>query len=418
MRPSFRSPSGAILMALAAGIVAGAVCHQAMPNAADVAAALSLLAAVFLRLIQMVIAPLVLVTMAAGVANMGKARAARRAGLKALLWFAGASLVSMGLGLLLADVLRPGEALRGMAQPALQDWPVPDARLTARQMLWQLLPNSIVDSLARNALLQVVVFALFLGSAVSSLGQAAQPLLIVLDSLAQAMLRMTGSIMRFSPLAVFAAVAALVASNGFGVIFTYAVLVAEFYLATMLLWLALLGAGRLALGPAVFDLLRLLKAPVLLAFSTASSEAALPQTLLRLEQFGVPRRLASLVLPLGYSFNLDGSMLYASFATLVVAQAQGIELSAGARLGLMLLLLVTLKGLAGVPRAVLAVMAAALAAFRIPPEGLLLLLGVDPFLDMARSASNVLGNGMATALVARWEGVLHERERAAARARA
>lgn len=402
----FLSPTAAILIALLAGIATGAACHTYLPDPSGVASGFSLISSVFLRLIKMIIAPLVLSTLAAGVARMGDASVVRRTGVKALLWFAGASLVSMSIGLLLADALRPGDGFRGAAQATAAALPVSGSQFTAEQVVAHIVPSSIVDSMARNEILHIVVFAVLLGAAAASMGRAADVLVELLDSLAQATLRITGFIMRLAPLAVFAAVASVLATKGLGAIPTYAVLVVEFYFGVLLLWAVLLIAGRLVLGVAVMDLLRLLKPPILLAFSTASSEAALPQVLDRLEQFGVPRRLAAFVLPLGYSFNLDGSMLYATFATIFIAQAQGIELPVGTQIAMLMMLMVTSKGLAGVPRAVLVVIAATLAEFQIPQEGLLLLLGVDHFLDMARSATNVLGNGIACAVVARWEGQL------------
>jgi Na+/H+-dicarboxylate symporter len=278
--------------------------------------------------------------------------------------------------------------------------------LTLKEFITHLIPSSIVDGMAKNEILQIVVFSLFFGTAAAAVGERAKPMIDAIDGVAHVMLKLTGYVMNFAPIAVFASVAAVIAKSGLSVLAKYGVFMGEFYFAIIVLWLVLTFAGFLFLGPRVFALLRELREPTLLAFSTASSEAAFPKTLEGLERFGVKNRIASFVLPLGYSFNLDGSMMYCTFAVMFIAQAYGIEMSVGTQLTMMLVLMLTSKGMAGVPRASLVVIAATLVQFNIPEAGLLLLIGIDHFLDMARSATNVIGNGIATAVVAKWEGDL------------
>jgi Na+/H+-dicarboxylate symporter len=260
--------------------------------------------------------------------------------------------------------------------------------------------------MATNEILQIVVFAIFAGVAISSLGDRAKQLTEVIEQVAHMMLEITGYVMKAAPLAVFAAIAATVTTNGLGILVTFGKFMGGFYLSLAVLWAVIFGAGFLVVGPRAIRLAHLVREPILLAFSTASSEAAYPKTLERLEQFGVPNRIASFVLPLGYSFNLDGSMMYCTFATLFIAQAYGIGLSWGEQIAMLLLLMVTSKGMAGVPRASLVVIAATLSTFNIPEAGLLLIMGVDQFLDMGRSATNVVGNSVAAAVVSKWEGNL------------
>jgi Na+/H+-dicarboxylate symporter len=260
--------------------------------------------------------------------------------------------------------------------------------------------------MAKNEILQIVIFSLFFGTAAAAVGVKAEPLIDAVDGVAHIMLKVTGYVMSFAPVAVFAAVAGTIAKSGVSVLGTYGVFMAEFYLSIGVLWGLLILAGFIFLGRRIFALMGELKGPALLAFSTASSEAAYPKTLEGLERFGVRNRIASFVLPIGYSFNLDGSMMYCTFATVFIAQAYGIDMPLGTQLAMMAVLMLTSKGIAGVPRASLVVIAATLGQFNIPEAGLLLLLGIDHFLDMARSATNVIGNGVAAAVVAKWEGEL------------
>ena len=397
-----------ILIGLALGIVVGFFANRSLANPAAFADMLSLVTTVFLRLIKMIIAPLVFSTLVVGIARMGDTREVGRIGLKALGWFVIASVISLSLGLILVNLFRPGDALAlsNLVPAAGTASGITTSSLTLKEFITHLVPASIVDGMAKNEILQIVIFSLFFGTAAAAVGERAKPLVDAIDGIAHIMLKVTGYVMNLAPLAVFAAVCAIIAKSGLGVLQTYGVFMAEFYLGIAVLWIVLIFIGFLFLGPRIIRLLVELREPTLLAFSTAPSEAAFPKTLEGLERFGVRNRIAAFVLPIGYSFNLDGSMMYCTFAVVFIAQAYGIEMSLGAQLTMMLVLMLTSKGMAGVPRASLVVIAATLAQFNIPEAGLLLLLGIDHFLDMARSATNVIGNGIATAVVAKWENEL------------
>ena len=394
-----------IVAGLLLGIVVGYAYHAYFPgSSAGFADTISLLPTAFLRLIRMIIAPLVFSTLVVGMAKMGDIATIGRVGAKALGWFVFASLVSLTLGLVLVQLFEPGKAMQ---------LPLPDANaasgvradaLTLAGFIEHTIPTSVVDAMARNEILQIVVFALFFGSAVAALGERGRAVSQLLDSVAHIMLRVTGYVMLFAPLAVFGALAATVAKEGLDVIRVYALFMGEFYFALLLLWAVLVGLGGLVVGPSVLRLIRRVREAIMLAFSTASSEAAYPRTLEELERFGCSNRVASFVLPMGYSFNLDGSMMYCTFAVMFIAQVYGIDLSLGQQVMMVTILMLTSKGMAGVPRASLVVIAATLGQFNIPEAGLVLLLGVDHFLDMGRSATNVVGNSVATAVVSRWEG--------------
>ena len=280
------------------------------------------------------------------------------------------------------------------------------APLTLQEFVTHLVPKSVVESMATNEILQIVVFSVFFGVAASALGEKARAIVAAIEDLAHVMIKITGYVMAFAPLAVFAAMAAIVTTQGLGILWTYGKFMGGFYLSLGILWALLFAAGFLFIGQSIFRLGAMIREPTLLAFSTASSEAAYPKTLEQLERFGVPSRIASFVLPLGYSFNLDGSMMYCTFATMFIAQAYNIPLDLGQQITMLLMLMVTSKGMAGVPRASLVVIAATLAFFNIPEAGLLLIMGIDQFLDMGRSATNVIGNSIATSVVSKWEGQL------------
>ncbi len=399
-----------ILIGLVLGVVVGYIANTTMEDAKGFADTLALVTTMFLRLIKMIIAPLVFSTLVVGIAKMGDAKEVGRIGVKALGWFVIASVISLSLGLILVNLFRPGDAmhLAGMAPPMDAKTDIVTTGLTLKEFITHLIPASIVDGMAKNEILQIVVFSVFFGTAAAAVGARATPLIDAVDGIAHIMLKVTGYVMNFAPIAVFAAVAGIVAKSGLGVLSTYGIFMAEFYLGIILLWVVLILIGMAFLGPRVLRLVSELKEPTILAFSTASSEAAFPKTLEGLERFGVKNRLAAFVLPIGYSFNLDGSMMYCTFAAVFIAQAYGIELPLSTQIMMMLVLMLTSKGMAGVPRASLVVIAATLAQFNIPEAGLLLLLGIDHFLDMARSATNVIGNGIATAVVAKWEGDLEK----------
>lgn len=397
-----------ILAALVAGVGAGwAVNGLLAPEAAaQVIAVFKILTDIFLRLIKMIIAPLVFSTLVAGVAHMGAGSAMGRIGAKTIAWFFGASALSLSLGAVMVSLLRPGDGLNLQEGGGPVDTGVSAASLSLQDFIVHLVPRSFLEAMANNEILQIVVFSLFVGVALASLGEKTAGLVKLADQLVEVMLKITGYVMLAAPIAVFAAIAATVGKSGLGVLVTYGKFMAGFYASLGVLWLLLIGAGMLVIGPRVLKLIGMLRDPILLAFSTASSEAAFPKTLEQLRNFGVPRRIAGFVLPLGYSFNLDGSMMYCTFATLFVAQAYNISLTMGQILTMLLLLMLTSKGMAGVPRASLVVIAATLAFFGIPEAGLLLILGIDQFLDMGRSATNVVGNALASAVAAKWEGVL------------
>ena len=395
-----------ILVGLVLGIVVGYLANVMMPNPLAFAEYMSLITTLFLRMIKMIIAPLVFSTLVVGIAKMGDAKEVGRIGAKALLWFVIASVISLSLGLVLVNLFRPGDAMTALLPAADAASGIVTSSLTLKEFITHLVPSSIVDGMAKNEILQIVIFSLFFGTAAAAVGKRADPLIDAIDGVAHVMLKVTAYVMNLAPIAVFAAVAGIIAKSGVGVLSTYGIFMGEFYIGIALLWIVLTFAGFLFLGPRVFALLREMREPTLLAFSTASSEAAFPKTLEGLERFGVRNRIAAFVLPIGYSFNLDGSMMYCTFATVFIAQAYGIEMSLGTQLTMMLVLMLTSKGMAGVPRASLVVIAATLVQFNIPEAGLLLLLGIDHFLDMARSATNVIGNGIATAVVAKWEGEL------------
>jgi Na+/H+-dicarboxylate symporter len=397
-----------IIFGLILGIVAGYFVNANMAKPTDFADAMSLITTMFLRLIKMIIAPLVFSTLVVGIAKMGDVNEVGRVGGKALGWFIIASLISLTLGLIMVNIFRPGDAMHAMLPASDAVSGITTTNLSMKEFITHLVPSSIVDGMAKNEILQIVVFSIFFGTAAAAVGERSKVVVEAIDGVAHIMLKLTGYVMNFAPIAVFAAVSGVVAKSGLAVLGTYGVFMAEFYFSILILWLVLIFIGYLFLKGRVVGLLRELRMPTILAFSTASSEAAFPKTLEGLERFGVKNRIASFVLPLGYSFNLDGSMMYCTFATVFIAQAYGIELSLGTQITMMLILMLTSKGMAGVPRASLVVIAATLAQFNIPEAGLLLLLGVDHFLDMARSATNVIGNGLATAVVAKWEGELGE----------
>jgi Na+/H+-dicarboxylate symporter len=306
----------------------------------------------------------------------------------------------------MVNLFRPGDSLVGHLPAVGTASGIAASGLSLKEFITHLIPASIIDGMAKNEILQIVIFSLFFGTAAAAVGSKADPLVDAIDGIAHIMLKVTGYVMKFAPVAVFAAVAGTVAKSGVGVLGTYGVFMAEFYLSIGVLWGLLILAGFLFLGKRIFALMSEMRGPALLAFSTASSEAAYPKTLEGLERFGVRNRIASFVLPIGYSFNLDGSMMYCTFATVFIAQAYGIEMPLSTQLVMMGVLMLTSKGIAGVPRASLVVIAATLGQFNIPEAGLLLLLGIDHFLDMARSATNVVGNSIAAAVVAKWEGEL------------
>ncbi|MFC3712329.1 dicarboxylate/amino acid:cation symporter [Sphingoaurantiacus capsulatus] len=403
-----------ILGAMALGILVGWAINASIGTATpaaeaqlkEIAGYFSIITTLFLRLIKMIIAPLVFATLVAGVAHMGDTAALGRVGGRAIGWFLAASLISLSLGLVLVNFFQPGVGLGFPIPPETATSGVDQAAFNLKDFVTHLVPASMFEAMATNEILQIVVFSLFVGVAITAVGEKAAPLVRGVEALVAVMLQITDYVMRVAPIAVFAAVAGTIAERGPQIIGTFGYFMGTFYFGLALLWLLLIGVCFLIVGKRTTLLVRYIREPILLAFSTASSEAAFPRTLEALDRFGVPRRIASFVLPLGYSFNLDGSMMYMTFATIFIAQAYGIDLTLGQEITMLLVLMVTSKGVAGVPRASLVVIAATLAFFDIPEAGLLLILAVDHFLDMGRSATNVVGNAVASVVVAKWEGKL------------
>ncbi|MDR5782495.1 dicarboxylate/amino acid:cation symporter [Caballeronia sp. LZ065] len=403
-----------ILVAMVIGIGLGYMVFTSFPDkkaATEIAGYISLVSDVFLRLIKMLIGPLVFSTLVVGIAHMGDAASVGRVFTKALAWFVTASLVSLLLGLLMSNLLRPGDNL-GLPLPDIgASANLATSKFTLKDFVGHMVPRSFAESMANNEILQIVVFSMFFGVALAALGEKGKVLLDAIDQLSHVMLKITGYVMKLAPLAVLAAMAATVAVNGLSILMKFAVFMADFYLSLFILWGLLALAGFFFLGRRVLKLLSLIKEAFMLSFATASSEAAYPKILDALDRFGVRRKISSFVMPMGYSFNLDGSMMYCTFASLFIAQAYNIHLSLTTQLTMLLILMLTSKGMAGVPRASLVVIAATLNQFNIPEAGLLLILGVDTFLDMGRSATNAVGNSIASAVVAKWEGeLLSERD--------
>jgi Na+/H+-dicarboxylate symporter len=403
-----------IIIGLILGLIVGWGLHAGIddgtPASAErltrIAGYISIVTSLFLRLIKMIIAPLVFATLVVGIAHMGDTATLGRVGLRAVGWFVCASLLSLSLGLVLVNLFHPGVGLNLPLPPVTATSGVDQAAFDIAKFVTHVVPASMMQAMAENEILQIVVFSLFVGTAITAVGEKAAPLVRATEALAAVMLQITNYVMRFAPFAVFAAVTSTLAERGPGVIGDLGWFMLTFYIGLMTLWALLIGVGFVFVGPRMGQLVRLIREPLLLAFTTASSEAAYPRTLEALDRFGVPPKIGSFVLPLGYSFNLDGSMIYMTFASLFIAQAYGIHLPVGQQIIMLLVLMITSKGIAGVPRASLVVIAATLPLFKIPEAGLLLILAVDHFLDMGRSATNVIGNAVAASVVARWEGTL------------
>ncbi|HEY8404214.1 MAG TPA: dicarboxylate/amino acid:cation symporter [Flavobacteriales bacterium] len=400
-----------IFISLVIGVIAGVGLNKAYPevNGAEnpeltsIMDNLTILTDVFLRLIKMIIAPLVFSTLVVGVAKLGDIKAVGRIGGKTMLWFISASFVSLLLGCLLVNLFQPGSMMNLELPPVDAATGIDKAAMTLKGVITHIFPKSVIDAMAHNEILQIVVFSLFFGVATAAIGEKGEIIVKFLDSVAHVMLKITGYVMNFAPFAVFAAMAAVVAKKGLGVLVTYGVFIGEFYFGLFLLWVLLFFVAFLLVRKRVWTLITRIKEPLLLAFSTASSEAAFPKTMEQLERFGCSNKIVSFVLPLGYSFNLDGSMMYMTFASIFIAQAYGIPMTFDQQLSMLLVLMITSKGIAGVPRASLVVIAATLNSFGIPEAGLLLLLGIDHLLDMGRSATNVVGNAVAAVAVSKWE---------------
>jgi len=401
-----------IMVGMVLGMAVGGVIHTSSSPAVakEIAGYFNIVTDVFLRLIKMIIAPLVFATLVSGIAGMNDGKALGRVGFKAFAWFVIASLISLSLGLFFSNVLHPGQSL-GLTLPAADAaTKLATGSFNLKDFVTHLVPKSIFEAMAENQILQILVFSLFFGCAAAAVGAArpggSKTVVKFTDELAHIMLALTGYVMCVAPIAVFGALASAITVQGLEVLGTYGKLLGSFFLGLGTLWVVLIAAGFLFLGPRVFALVKLLRQPLLLGFSTASSESAYPKLMEQLEKFGVDNKVTSFVLPLGYSFNLDGSMMYQAFAALFVAQAYGIDMSIAQQFTMLLVLMISSKGMAGVPRGSLVVVAAVLPMFGLPEAGILLIMGVDQILDMARTATNVLGNGIATAVVGKWEGAV------------
>jgi Na+/H+-dicarboxylate symporter len=402
-----------ILIAMVLGIVAGYIVHENYP--AETIKVFSdnikLLTTIFLRMVQMIIAPIVFATLVVGIAKLGDMKTVGRVGGKAMLWFISASLISLGLGLILVNIFKPGVGvdIHNTDMAAVNDLLEKSKGFSLPKFVEHVVPRSVIEAMATNEILQLVVFSIFFGVALTAIGKKGEPIVNALDSLAHVVLKMVTYVMYLAPLGVFGAMAAAIAKNGLGILVTFGYYVGEFYLGLLVLWLLLLFVGYLFLKGRLPVLLRRIAAPMSIAFSTASSEAVYPKLVEEMERFGCNNKIVSFVLPLGYSFNLDGSMMYMTFASMFIAQAFNITSITGdvwQQIIMLLVFLVTSKGIAGVPRASLVVVLATGAMFGLPPEGVGLILAIDVFCDMGRTMTNVLGNALATAAVSKWEGQL------------
>ncbi|MDN3691724.1 cation:dicarboxylase symporter family transporter [Chryseobacterium tructae] len=402
----------AIIIALILGVGIGGIVHVQYPESAEpFSKNIKLLGTVFIRLVQMIIAPLVFTTLVVGIAKMSDIKMIGRVGTKAMLWFVSASLVSLFIGLILVNWLEPGHVTKLPVQDvaSAEDLLKSSKSFSLEDFVKHMIPKSLFEAFATNEVLQIVVFAIMFGVALANLGEEySKPVVKLFDIMAHGILKMVGYIMWFAPLGVLGAIAAVVATNGFEIFKVYAIYLRDFFFALGVLWLVLLLVGYFILGNRLFDLLKRIKEPLLIAFSTTSSEAVFPKLVEELEKFGCNSRVVSFILPLGYSFNLDGSMMYMTFASIFIAQIYGVEMTIGQQITMLLVLMLTSKGIAGVPRASLVIIVATCSMFGIPPEGIALILPIDHFCDMGRSMTNVLGNTLATSAVSKWEGQLTE----------
>jgi Na+/H+-dicarboxylate symporter len=401
-----------ILIAMMLGVITGYLIHEnSSPETIQkFSTNIKILATIFLRLVQMIIAPLVFTTLVVGIAKLGDLKSVGRVGGKAMLWFITASLVSLLLGLVLVNFFHPGTAidLSNADTAGAKDLVSKTQEFSLQKFVEHVFPKSVFEAMATNEILQLVVFSIFFGVAATALGDYSKPVIHALDVTSHIILKVVGYVMNFAPLGVFGASAAVIATKGLRVFNFYGQYLLYFLIGIFLLWAILLGVGYLILRNRIPQLLKRISQPLLIAFSTTSSEAVFPKLTEELERFGCKDKIVSFILPLGYSFNLDGSMMYMTFASITIAQAYGIHLDIGTQITMLLVLMLTSKGVAGVPRASLVVVIATCAMFKIPPEGIALILPIDHLCDMFRSMTNVLGNALATSAVSKWEGELTE----------
>ena len=387
-----------IFIGLVLGIIIGAIVDATHPEYAIYFRPFS---QIFLRLIKMVIAPLIFATLVAGIAGAGHFRVVGRMGLRALIYFEVVTTLALVIGLVAVNLTKPGV---GVNLPMGQQSEITAKAQTWDQILLHVVPESVIDAMARGDVLQIVVFSMFFGIALGMIGEKGRPVLAWCESVAETMFKFTNIVMHYAPVGVGAAIAYTVGHGGLGVLYNLAWLVATLYCALAVLILGVFVPIALIFKVPLRKFIRAVKEPAVIAFSTTSSEAALPRAMEVMERLGVPRRIVSFVLPLGYSFNLDGTTLYLSLAAVFVAQAAGVHLSIGQQITMLVTLMLTSKGVAGVPRASLVILAGTLASYGLPLEGVTLILGVDELMDMARTMTNVIGNCLATVVIAKWEG--------------
>jgi Na+/H+-dicarboxylate symporter len=393
-----------------AGVILGYLIHT-QTNAAFIESFsknIKLLTTIFLRLVQMIIAPLVFSTLVVGIAKLGDLQSVGRVGGKALLWFVTASLASLLLGMLLVNLLQPGAGmdLANADVSGAKDLVGKTQEFSLIKFVEHVFPKSVFEAMANNEILQLVIFSIFFGIATAALGDNGKIVVKGLDAVAHVILKMVGYVMNFAPLGVFGAIAAVIATKGLEVFIFYGKYLLYFVSGIALLWILLIAVGFIVLGKRMPQLLKAIFPPLIIAFSTTSSEAVFPKLTEELEKFGCKDKIVAFILPLGYSFNLDGSMMYMTFASIAIAQAYNIHLDLGTQFTMLIVLMLTSKGIAGVPRASLVVVTATCAMFHIPPEGIALILPIDHFCDMFRTATNVLGNALATTVVSKWENSL------------
>jgi len=397
----------AIIIALIVGVILGGYVHyNTSPEfIASFSKNIKILGTIFIRLIQMIIAPLVFSTLVVGIAKMGDMKMVGRVGGRAMAWFISASLISLFIGLVVVNFTKPGVGLDiVMEASSAEDLLKAKASLSLEHFVEHAIPKSVFEAFSTNEILQIVVFSIFFGVALAAYGKEGEIITKALDKIAHIVLVMVGYVMWTAPLGVLGTIAAAVATYGFGIFGLYVKFLLAFVLGILILWAILIAVGYFILGKRITDLLRHIKAPLLIAFSTTSSEAVFPKLVEELEKFGAQQKIVSFTLPLGYSFNLDGSMMYMTFASIFIAQVYGIDMPLEKQVLMLLVLMLTSKGVAGVPRASLIVIVATCSMFGIPPEGIALILPIDHFCDMARSMTNVLGNALSTVAVDKWEG--------------
>jgi Na+/H+-dicarboxylate symporter len=397
-----------ILVAMLLGGVLGIIIHNNLSEeqAKDFSGYVKMLATIFIRLVQMIISPLVFTTLVVGIAKLGDIKAVGRIGGKALAWFFSASFISLLIGMFFVNVLEPGTGLNlsDIDMSAATEVTEKTQVFSAQNFVEHIIPKSIVEAMAGNEILQIVIFSIFFGLAAAAIGDHAKPVINALDKTSHIILRMVNYVMKFAPLGVFGAIAAVFAIRDLNdLLLTYIKYFGSFLVGISALWFVLLMIGYIFLGKRMNVLLKRIVSPLIIAFGTTSSEAVFPKLTEELERFGIRDKIVSFMLPLGYSFNLDGSMMYMTFASIFIAQAYGIDLSLGTQFTMLLVLMLTSKGIAGVPRASLVVVAATCGMFKIPVEGIALILPIDHFCDMFRSSTNVLGNALATSVIGKWE---------------